>query len=185
MSRPLYERVAGNSWARLADPIRCLHATTSVSRAHGHLRVEHGQHPIARFLARALRLPPRNIAADTRLTISARADCEHWERAFDDACVQTVLRQSATGELAERFGVVEFRFRLAVSDGSLLYVQRQAAFVCGRVRLAIPSSCAPRVEAREDPAGGTRIQIEVRVMLPVIGSLISYAGVIDVKETQP
>ena len=181
---PLYMRVTGDSWARLADPIRCLHGTTSITHAHGRLRIEHGRHPVARLLARALRLPRPHTSAVARLTISAGSKGEVWERAFGDTRLRTVQRGSA-GELIERFGVVEFRFRLDTSQGGLLYMQHQAAFVCWRVRLPIPAACAPRVEAREDPAGAQRIQLDVRVMLPVIGSLISYAGVIEVKETQP
>ena len=182
---PLYVRVTGDSWARLADPIRCLHTTTAVTHAHGRLRVEHGRHPLAQLLARALRLPRPHDSSETRLTISAGADGEEWERIFGDTRLRTVQRGTDAGELIERFGVIEFRFRLDTSHGSLLYLQRQAAFVWWRLRLPIPVACAPRVEAREAPAGATRIQVDVRVILPIIGSLISYAGIFDVTETQP
>jgi hypothetical protein len=71
-----------------------------------------------------------------------------------------------------------------VSDGSLLYVQHAAAFVFGPVRLPIPASWAPRVEAREDPAGPTRVKTHVRVTLPGVGPLITYDGIIDVEDTR-
>jgi len=185
-SASLYMRVIGDSWASLARQIQCLHASTSTTRAQGRLRITHGGHPVARLLAQALRLPPATDSADTRLTVSARSGCEHWDRSFDDRRIRTVQCGSDAGELTERlFGVVEFRFLLEVRDASLLYVQRTAAFACWHVRVPIPAACAPRVEAREDPAGSKRIQVEVRVVLPVIGLLISYAGIIEVTDTQP
>lgn len=181
VSAPLYERIVGNSWSQLAEPLRLMHATSSPVRARGCLRIENGLHPVARLLARMCRLPSPSAASDTRLTVTVRADGEHWERTFSGRRVAT--RQYRSGdELSERFGVLQFRFHLRVSDGGLLYVQRQAAFRCWLVHLPIPTAFAPRVEAREDPAGSKRIHVEVRVILPGIGLLIAYAGIIEVEE---
>ncbi len=173
----------GSSWHEIAEPLRCLHATDSVTRAHGHLRVEHGLHPVARLLARILRLPHPTNAADTRLIVTARSDGERWERMFDGRRVET-FQHTRHDELVERYGVLEFRFRLTVSHGSLLYVQREAAFLCRRARLRIPARWTPRVEAREDPAGPRRIQVAVRVVLPGVGLLISYVGRVEVEDAR-
>ena len=81
--------------------------------------------------------------------------------------------------------MLEFRFRLAASGGSLHYVQREVAFLLGPVRLRIQASWGPRVEAREDPAGPKRVKVGVRVALPGIGPLITYDGLIDVEEPRP
>ena len=181
LTAPLYMRILGDSWAQLGAPVRALHATSSTLRARGRLRIEHGN-AVARFVARILRLPPPAAAAETRLTVTARGDGERWQRTFAGRCLDT--RQYALGrcELAERFGVLEFRFRLDVSDGRLVYVQREAAFLCGPARLRIPAAWAPRVEAREDPAGPTRVNVEVHVSLPGVGPLIAYDGLIDVED---
>jgi hypothetical protein len=40
------------------------------------------------------------------------------------------------------------------------------------------------VEAREDPAGPTRIHVDVRVGLPRVGLLISYAGIVELTDTR-
>ena len=181
---PLYVRVMGDSWAQIAEPVRCMHATHSIMRAHGHLRVEHGRRQLARFLARMLRLPRPSAAAETWLVVTARADADHWQRTFSGRRLETRQYESNQSELAERFGVLEFRFRLDASGGSLLYVQREAAFVFGSIRLRIPASWAPRVEAREDPAGPTRVRVHVRVALPGVGPLIAYDGIIDVEDTR-
>jgi hypothetical protein len=131
-----------------------------------------------------LRLPLPSAAADTRLIVSARAEGEHWGRTFGARRLETWQYQSHD-ELAERFGVLEFRFRLHASSGSLLYIQREAALRWWLVRLRIPQPWAPRVEAREAPAGPTGIQIEVRLMLPAIGELMSYAGIVEVEKARP
>lgn len=182
MTAPLYMRVMGDSWTQLAEPVRCVHATYSIVRAHGHLRIEHGRHHLARFLARMLRLPRPSAAAETRLIVTAHAAGEHWQRTFNGRRLDTRQYESSESEIAERFGVLEFQFHLDASDGSLLYVQREAAFRLGWFRLRIPASWAPRVEAREDPAGLKRVKIDVRVALPGIGLLITYDGLIDVED---
>jgi hypothetical protein len=167
----------------MGKPVRCLHATRAILRAHGYLRIEHGRRSLARFLARMLRMPAPSAAAETRLIVTARAGGEHWERTFNGQRLETWQYESRESELAERFGILELRFRLDVSEGRLLYVQRRAAVVFGSVRVPIPGPLAPRVEAREDPAGPTCVSIEVRVVLPGVGLLITYHGMIDVEET--
>jgi hypothetical protein len=95
-----------------------------------------------------------------------------------------LTRQYATGdrELGERIGVLEFRFRLEASQESLVFRQVEAAVVFRSLRVRIPAPWAPRVEAREDPAGARRIGIRVRVVVPVLGPLLTYEGIIDVEE---
>jgi hypothetical protein len=181
LTAPLYMRILGDSWARLGAPVRALHATSSILRARGRLRIEHG-HYLARFVAWLLRLPPPAAAAETRLTVTARGDGEQWQRTFAGRRLDTRQYASSECELAERFGMLEFRFRLDVSDGRLVYVQREAAFLFGRARLRIPAAWAPRVEAREEPAGAARVNVEVHVSLPGVGRLIAYDGLIDVED---
>jgi uncharacterized protein DUF4166 len=175
-------RVLGSSWTRIAPAVRQVHSTRSVIRLHGRLRIEGGGHRGARLLAWMLRLPRPDGAAYTRVTITARDDGELWERTFNGRRLDTRQYESGDGDLAERFGVLEFRFRLEESGGSLLYTQRDASLLCGPARARIPASLAPRVEAREDPAGPARITVRVRVAFPFVGPLLTYDGVIDVED---
>jgi hypothetical protein len=130
-----------------------------------------------------LRLPRPSDAAETRLIVTARADAEHWLRTFDDRCLDTRQYQAGEGELAERIGVLEFRFRLEASNGSLLYRQLDAALLFGSVRLRLPAAWAPRIDAREDPAGAQQIRIHVGVALPALGRLLTYDGTITIEDT--
>jgi len=180
---PLYVRVLGDCWPRIEEPVRRAHATHSVTRARGHLRLEHGRHFFARVLVRVLRLPRPSAAGDTRLIVRAGDGGEHWQRTIDGCAFNTWQYQSPASDLAERFGPLELRFRLEEHAGSLVFVQREAAFVAGPLRLAIPTWCAPRVEAREYGAGLATVGVRVRVSLPVIGLLIAYDGSIDIEDS--
>ena len=184
-SAPLYMRIIGDSWTQIAEPIRRVHASRSIVRASGRLRVEDGRHFLARVLARILRLPRPAAVAETRLTVTAGPDGELWQRPFNGRHFKTRQYESNAFELAERFGVLEFRFRLDTSGGNLLYVQREASVMFGPIRLRIPAPLAPRVEAREDPAGPTRIKVAVRVVLPGVGQLIAYDGFVDIEDLSP
>jgi hypothetical protein len=175
----------GDSWSQIAEPVRRLHATHSIVRAHGHLRIQHGSHPVARLLAWMLRLPHACAAADARLIVTARADGERWQRTFNGRRLETRQYESQRFGLAERFGMLELGFRLEAADGSLLYVQREAALRVGPVRLRIPVSWAPRVEGRVDPAGPARVKVDVLVALPGVGPLIAYDGLIEVEDARP
>jgi Domain of unknown function (DUF4166) len=179
----LYARILGDSWCQVAEPVRRLHTTRSITRVHGHLHIEHGRRAVARLLARVLRLPPAHAAAETRLTITARGDCEHWARTFNGHVLDTIQSESGDRELLERFGPLEFRFRLEASTGSLIYIQNRVTFVWSRLRLQIPPRWAPRIDAREDAADAERVQVTVHIAVPRIGMLISYRGIVAFEST--
>ena len=166
----------------LAEPVRCTHAGEARVEGHGHLRVEHGGNPLARFLARVLRLPHPAAAAETHLIVTINADGERWHRTIGQQVFETRQYDTGTGELAERFGVLEMRFRLHETDGSLILRQVGAALRLGSVRLWLPGICSPTVEAREDPAGVRRIHVAVRVVAPLVGLVIAYEGTIEIEE---
>ena len=177
----LYARLLGSSWLQLAEPVRFAHAS-SMACANGRLRIAHGRGRVARVLAVMLRLPRANGAAETRLVVISRGDVQHWRRTFDDRCLTTRQYATGVGELGERIGILEFRFRLEASNGSLIFRQVEAAVVCGPVRVRIPAAWAPRVDAREDPVGARRIGIRVCLVLPAVGPLLTYDGTITIEE---
>ena len=181
VATPLYERVLGDAWRDVAEPVRSLHDTRSIVGAHGNFRIVHGQHDVARFVAWMLRLPPPSESAETRLMVTAADSGERWHRIMNGRRVDTRQYESRASEMAERYGVLEFRFRLDASRGGLLYVQRQIALRVGPVSLRIPASWSPRVEAREDAAGPGRVSVAVRAWLPRVGLLIAYDGTISVE----
>jgi Domain of unknown function (DUF4166) len=182
--RALYARLLGSSWLQVAEPVRCAHESEPTVRARGRLRVAHGASRSARVLARLLRLPLANDAAETQLIVTSCAGGEQWHRTFDGQRLDTRQFDAGASVLAERVGVLEFRFGLEVSGGSLVFRQLDAAVVLGSFRLRLPDRWAPRIEAREDPAGTGRIGVHVRVSLPVIGSLLTYDGTVVIEDTR-
>lgn len=168
----------------MAEPIRRVHTSGSI-RARGRLRITNGPGHAAGFWARVLRLPRASDAAETRLVVTPDASGERWRRTFDDRCLDTRQYQAGDGELAERFGLLEFRFRLEASEGSLIFHQLEAALLCGPVRLRLPAACAPTVYAREDPVSADRVSVHVRVDLPAFGPVLTYDGTVEIEETRP
>jgi len=177
---PLYERLLGASWLELADPIRRAHGPGPRVGA-GRLRIVHGSSRVSRVLARLLRLPRASEAADTRLIIAPRADGEQWLRTFGDRRLDSAQYQTGEAEFAERFGLLELRFRLEASAGSLLFRQVEAVVRCGPVRLRLPAGCAPSVTAREDAAGTHGICIHLCVAVPMVGPVLTYDGLVDIE----
>ena len=54
----------------------------------------------------------------------------------------------------------------------------------GPVRLRIPRVVGTSRGGAEDPAGQTRVRVDVRVILPRLGPLIAYEGIIEVEDTR-
>ena len=183
-SRALYVRLLGSSWQTLAEPLRLVHATTATVRASGCLRISHGRSRLARLLVRLLRLPRAGDAVETRLLLAPCAGGVQWLRTFDDRRLDTWQYEAGERELAERIGVLEFRFRLEAADGSLRFQQVGAAVRLGFVRLQVPGAWAPRIDAREDPAGARQLFVQVRVTLPALGPVLTYDGTIEIQDAR-
>jgi hypothetical protein len=175
----LYPRLLGPSWLQLAEAVRAVHAAESAA-CHGRLRIGRGSGAVARLLAKVLKLPRASAAAETRLIVTPQHQAEHWRRIFDGRCLTTRQYPAGDGELAERIGMLEFRFRLEPSDGGLVFRQVGAAVVLGTRSVPVPSAFAPTIEAREDAVGPRQIRVHVRVVLPVAGPLLTYDGIVDV-----
>src|SRR5262249_4658793 len=137
---------------------------------------------LSRFLARLLRLPLPAEAVGTRLRVSPSRDAERWFRAFGGRRLVTMQRERR-GLLAERFGVLEFLYRLQVVEQGLEYDQKVVALALGPFLLRLPFWLSPRVVARESPGKGPHhTQVDVRVTHPLLGLLLAYKGQLERKE---
>jgi hypothetical protein len=63
----------------------------------------------------------------------------------------------------------------------LYYGQREVAVRVGPIRIRLPVRWAPKVEAREEPRGPDSLAVAVRAVLPHVGLLVAYDGVITVE----
>lgn len=169
----LYARLLGPAWLDLPPGIRSLHLTDDA--ATGRFEFHHDRGVAARIARWVLRLPSA-AALDVRLTIDRDTDSERWTRTLGQRRLVTTQRGLPDRLLAERFGVLEVRFRLRVVEGALTYAQASAALALWRLRVPLPRWVAPWVEAREACVDGRDPHVQVRISMPLIGLVTSYGG---------
>jgi hypothetical protein len=176
----LYPRLFGVAWPEIDTALQRMHCNGEPVHAAGVFRVTHGTSIWAKFLLLFLRLPPANPAAQVELTVWPEEESETWLRLFDGKPVATVQRASSSGELAERFGAIEFRFRLSFADHTIHYRQVRAIL---RLELPffpqirLPRWASPHVAAWEAAgASETETRVRVEVSAPLVGLLCSYEG---------
>jgi hypothetical protein len=178
----LYPRILGESWDSLPEAVRSAHQLDS--KKTGRFRVTHGQDFLTRRLARMAKLPSHTESANVVLKIRSTGSGEVWERRFD-AHEFTTVQWNSNGLLVERFGSWELQFALQIRGGALIYEQCGARLCLGPLSLPVPMAFAPRVSAREEASGTSRVRVFVTVSLPILGPLITYEGYLDVGDLEP
>lgn len=172
----LYATLLGPAWEVLDASVRRAHLAGGV--ATGRFAIRYGNSVGVRLLRRVLRLPPAGDAYGMRLVITRDGLRERWARTVGGRSFVSLQRGLPDGRLAERFGIVEIRFHLAVADGRLRYASAGAAVLLGPWALRLPRSVAPRVETLEEPAEGHGAHVRVNVSLPLIGFFVVYEGTV-------
>lgn len=178
MRARLYERLLGEAWGELDEPVRRLHERGTGPCGEGLFAVRGGNF-LARTLARLAGLPAGGEAVRVCLSVTHAEDgtAERWHRTFEGRVFDTLQREGAGRMLAERAGPFELMFRLSVEGGALVYTQAGAALRVGPLRVPLPRSLAPRVDAREGDAGdGEAVLVRVSSRAPFVGLMLSYEG---------
>lgn len=175
---PLYERVMGADFDRLAPTLQLIHGVLRDGGAHGRGVVSRGDHPLARLMARIMRFPP---AGDHALHVHFREEggIERWTRDFGGSRFSSRLNADRN-LIVERFGPLRFGFALAEEDGGLAMTMRKWSLG----PLPLPLCLAPRSPAREWEADG-RFHFDVPIDLPLIGRVVHYRGWLDPAPTHP
>jgi hypothetical protein len=171
----LYERLLGEAWSEVDEPVRRLHERGSGPCGEGLFKVRRGN-IIARSLAR---LPARGEGVRVCLSVTHTEDgkAERWHRTFEGRSFDTLQREGAGRMLAERAGPIELLFELSEEGGALVYKQTRAALRVGRLRVPLPRVLAPRVEARERGADdGRSVEVYVSSSAPLVGLMLTYEG---------
>ena len=177
----LYERLVGDGWGVLDEPVRRLHLC---ARGEGVFAVRRGEGRAARAVARLLGLPRGGEAVPLLLSVEPHGGGERWRRTFAGQDFVTEQSEHAGTLMAERTGPFELLFRLRVDGGALAYTQEGAFLRVRGLRVGLPRLLAPRVEAWERAGEGGGVRVEVRVTAPLFGPLISYEGLVRLKEAE-
>lgn len=178
----LYQRLVGDGWSVLDEPVRRFHLC---ARGAGLFAVRRGEGRFARVVARLMGLPEGGEAVPLRLSVEPHGEGERWRRNFAGSEFVTEQGEHAGALMAERAGPFELLFRLSVEGGALAYYQEGAFLRVRSLRMRLPRLLAPRVEAWERAGeDGEGVRVSVRVTAPLFGPLISYEGLVRLKEDE-
>ena len=175
----LYERLVGEGWNGLDEPVRRFHLC---ARGEGAFAVRRGEGRVARAVARLLGLPPSGEEVPLLLSVEPHGGGERWRRSFAGKEFITEQGEHAGTLMAERTGLFELLFRLTAEGGALAYRQEGAALCVRGLRVRLPRLLAPRVEAWERADTGGGVRVSVCVTAPLVGLLIRYEGLVRTED---
>ena len=179
----LYPTLLGAAWHSLDPTVQRIHSAPSAMHAEGIFQVSRGGGVLMRRILDAAHVPQPSHAADVRLVVCHRGRHERWHRAFGGLPLVTHQSEAPGGLLAERIGILEFRFRLAVKHGALLFRQESFAIRLGPLRVPLPDWLSIEIAGREGPAGAPDetsdcTTVDVRVTAPTGSLLFAYRGTV-------
>lgn len=173
-SLPLYRRVLGEAYDRLAPSIQALHDVTKLSLATGRGEVVRGKSPLAWLAGLIMGFPKAGTDVPVRVAFLPDAGTETWRREFDGrrfASVQSEGKDRWQGLVVERFGPLAIGMALVAADGRLTLVIRRWTLL----GVALPLWLGPRAKAFEEERDG-RFRFDVRMSHPLTGLIVHYRG---------
>jgi hypothetical protein len=175
MSGPsLYQQVLGAEFAQLPPALRAFHALSGRHRLTGAVVIDAPATRPAKFLAWCLGAPLAAQTGAIRFDLDAEAASETWTRHFPARTMRSRL-DLGRGCVVERLGPARLTFAL-VRAGTTLEMRLVRMQFLG---VPCPSWLRPRVVARETASTG-RLHFDVHASLPLVGTVASYRGHLDV-----
>lgn len=170
MPASLYQRILGEEFALLPDPLRRFHGSPEGGALEGTFRVERGRGRLRAWLANLGGLPPESERIPLRLDVRVAGEEEHWTRSFGERRLRT--RQFARdGRLVELHPPWKLKIRLgATREGMLLDHER-----CYLWGIPLPGFLAPKVESFTE-ARGEAWYVAVTIGMPLVGMVCRYSG---------
>jgi hypothetical protein len=179
----LYPKLLGAAWHALDPAVQRIHTDPAATHAEGVFQVSRAPGALMWRILDAAQVPPASNATEVHLAVCHRGLVERWHRAFGSLPLVTLQTEAPGGLLAERIGILEFRFRLVVKHGALLFRQEGFAIRLGPFRVPLPEWLSIKIAGREGPAGGPDgasdlTTVDVRVTAPTGSLLFAYRGTV-------
>ncbi|MFY8107141.1 MAG: DUF4166 domain-containing protein [Elstera sp.] len=175
LTSPVAKALGAEGMARLPSPLQAFHADTGPRLWEGRASVVTGASPVARLIARVLKLPAAGedipVTVDVEdITPPGGPSAQRWGRTFAGRRFHSILDVSPSGTLCERFGGLRFHLGLAPSVEALALTVTGWDFY----GLPLPISLAPRADAYESVDARGRFYADIRLTLPGISLLVHY-----------
>lgn len=177
-SHSVFRQVLGPDFNLLASELQRFHSLAGRFELSGKLTVK-GPHSIAgRLMSAMFALPKTTTETNFKFELEASAKQEIWRRHFPGRLMVSKMRVGA-GVLVERFGPIEFHFRLQADQGQLnMLLQSVTVFGIPSPRLLMP-----KMRAQETGAQG-KLHFSVSAHLPLVGLLAEYRGYLDIEREE-
>jgi hypothetical protein len=173
-ARPLYERVLGEAWHRLPEPLQQMHTVRKTLTARGLARVQRGSGMLARLAAWMFGFPQAGEHVPVEVRFEVANGSETWQRNFAGRTFRSYQRAGSGRSdklICERFGPFEFSLAAVVDQERLRLVPRRwTAF-----GIPLPRALMPYGDTYEHLEDG-RFCFHVEIALPLIGLIVRYQG---------
>jgi hypothetical protein len=177
-----FERILGDAFAHLAEPLRRFHSLDREVTARGRadITVDPGILPWLICALAGLPRAGRDVPVEVRFSPDGRGR-ERWYRRFADRRYQSELNATESDHpplLIEQLGAATLYFRLVRRDKDLEW-----SLVRWRLLgIPLPGWTLPRATSMESADGG-RIVFDIDAAFPIVGHVIRYRGWLAMEET--
>jgi len=167
----LYQRLLGNAWKSLPDPLAKLHSS---KKAEGLANVQIGKNVLARVVAKLFAFPEAGQDIPVQVSFQQKDGGELWQRTFAGRSFSSFQSEGhglSERLLSEQFGVFNFGLALVAEPEKLsLVVHRWSIF-----GISLPLALAPSTNSFEYAAEG-RFCFHVEIQHPITGLIVRYQG---------
>jgi hypothetical protein len=177
-TQPLYQRILGDAWDALPEPVREMHRCIAPKVAKGEANVLRGRHPLARLAGYLVGFPAAGQRVPVQVVFTPSARGERWTRTFAGrsfTSFQAAGRGRREHLLRERFGPLTFDLALVVENAKLFLVVRGWSLW----GIPLPLVLAPKGDAYET-AVENRFNFNVEIRHRLVGLLVGYRGWLEI-----
>lgn len=178
-SLTLYQRALGAQYAQLPAAVQRFHRLTGRAILQGWVETEAPASWLAKGLALCLGAPRRTTRGPLRFVLDVGTEAETWTRHFP-ARTMTSRMTLVAGRVEERLGAARLTFRLIAAEDKLSMALVEMRFF----GISCPRWLMPQVVA-EETGIGNRVHFLVSASLPLVGTIASYRGHLDLSEKEP